>query len=71
MCIIIYLGCCYGVDEAGLLEATGAGGDGHLPARVHNLMDNLPGKVILLLSRGNPPKVELNIVSKRLHLYRS
>ena len=67
----LYLCCCYGVDKAGLLESTGAGGDGHLPPRVHDLMDNLPWEILLLLGRGNPPKVQLNIVTKRLHLHKS
>ena len=68
---LLYLSCCYGIDKAGLLESTGAGGDSHLPSRVHDLMDNLPGKLLLLLRRRNPPEVQLNVVTERLHLYKS
>ena len=64
------LGCSDRVDEAGLLEPAGAGGDTDLPAGVHHLVHDLPGEVLLLLLHRLALHVQLHVVPERLHLGR-
>ena len=56
-----------GVDEGGLLEAVVAGGDGHLPARVDGLVDDLAGHLLLRLALVSL-HIQLHVVLETLHL---
>ena len=64
-----YLSGCYGVDKAGLLESCRTYGDGHFPARVHDLVHHLLWEVLLVFAGGNSLEEQVHIVTERLDLH--